>query len=357
MSASAAWLLTLHSAINQIFLIKPKATTCDESVAILIPARNEERNIEDCVNSAIAQTGLSNFSVTVLSDNSKDQTFAIASRIFHPALRVTTSREEPPDGWIGKQWACHRLAEQAHADYLVFIDADVVLEPHAVASTISAMRQHQLQCASSYPRQTSQSTLANIVQPLLQWSWLTTVPLGIARRFQNPVFAVANGQFIACETSAYRMVNGHAAVRREVLEDIELARAFMRGGYRASVLDGTALATCMMYRKDSDLLNGYSKSLWQAFQGLKGTLSANGLLFFAYVVPFLGLFTTQWRIALLGYAAGVLGRMISAHRFRAPLFPDVFIHPIAICAFHMLNVLSWIRHNRGTNTWKGRHLP
>lgn len=349
-------LLTVHTFFNQFKLIRSKPNLVSKRVAILIPARNEELTIEACVRSALAQQLLESFVVVVLDDDSSDATLKKLAGISDQKLQIISGESHLPINWLGKNWACHRLAQSVTADYLVFIDSDVVLEPLAVATAISAMNEYSLDLVSPYPKQLASSGLAKLVQPLLQWSWLTTVPLGVTRRTNRGSLAVANGQFLVCKAQAYQASGGHEGIKGQVLDDIELLRAFYKKEFTGCVIDGSALATCHMYRTDKQLIAGYSKSLWKAFGGISGSIAINSLFIFVYVFPLYGFISNQPLLAAIGLLAGTLGRVITARVSGSRIFPEALLHPLSIVVFLWLNVVSWSRHLRGINTWKSRDL-
>jgi hypothetical protein len=182
------------------------------------------------------------------------------------------------------------------------------------------------------------------------------VPLKLAQKTTRKSLAVANGQFITCRLADYLRSGGHESVRDEVLDDLMLLRSFYEDGLTGTVADGTQLATCRMYTTNQDLVSGYTKSLWQAFNGAFGSVFTNLFLLTIYTFPLLGLITRDWPIALLALAGATYGRVIVAVRTNQRKFPEVFTHSIAIFVFAILNALSWLRHLQGTNTWKGRAL-
>lgn len=355
-AAVLSLLLTMNSVLNYFFLIRPKPIRISGRVAILIPARNEEAHITSAVKSALAQEFLEDFSVVVLDDASTDGTSEKLMEMVSQNLNVISGEAELPAGWLGKNWACYRLAEQVDADYLVFIDSDVVLEPLAVASALGSLIENDLHLVSPYPRQLAPTFFARIVQPLLQWSWLTTVPLRATRSTHRASLAVANGQFLACRAASYQASGGHQAIKGEVFDDIELLRAFYRNGFTGCVIDGSQIATCRMYETNQDLVSGYAKSLWNAFGGAIGSLAVNILFLFVYIFPVVELFTGQMLLGSLGLLFGIASRLISARASRGKLLPDSLFHPISILAFTALNLISWQRHLAGTNTWKSRDL-
>jgi len=355
-AVSISLLLTVNSVINHFALIRPKPARIASRVAILIPARDEEHSITSAVNSALGQELLDQFEVVILNDASTDGTAEKLSDFTDPKLRVINGELELPQGWLGKNWACHRLSESVDADFLVFVDSDVTLEPLSVASAINALTENQLHLVSPYPRQLAPTLLARVVQPLLQWSWLTTVPLRTTRLSLRPSLAVANGQFLVCRADSYVASGGHKEIKSEVLDDIELLRSFYRNGFTGCVIDGSDIATCKMYETNQDLISGYAKSLWNAFGGPIGSLFVNAFFLFVYVFPLAGFITGQISLALLGLMSGIAGRLVSAKTSSGKLLPDSLLHPMSILAFSLLNLVSWWRHLAGTNTWKSRDL-
>ena len=358
-SASLSWLLSALALANLHTMLRPaklRASVVLANVEVLIPARNEVENIGQCVESALAQAGISNLIVTVLDDASTDGTSEVVGQISDDRLHLLVGTEDLPTGWLGKPWACARLAAQSTADYLVFIDADVKLAPNAISSSIELLESSNMAFISPYPKQETTTLLTRLVQPLLQWSWLNTVPLKFAQKTQRKSLAVANGQFIVCRRADYLLAGGHESVQNEVLDDIMLLRSFYENGLTGTVADGTSVATCLMYKNDRELIAGYSKSLWQAFNGAVGSVVTNIFLLTVYTLPLVGLATSNWPIALVAIAGATYGRFIVAVRMGQRKFPEVFTHSIAIAVFAGLNVLSWLRHFKGTNSWKGRAL-
>ena len=337
-------------------MIRPTYAPTTMSVAILLPARNESSTIKDAIRCALQSEGIPNLTVIALDDHSDDDTLTLMKSITDSRLTILENTSEVPAGWLGKNWACHTLSQQAKSDVLVFIDADVMLEPQAVASAVHTLSTHHLDLVSPYPRQNAVGWLGRLVQPLLQWSWLTFVPLGIASQSSRPSLAVANGQFIVCRRSAYEQSGGHAIVANQVIEDVALLRAFLRNGFHGTVIDGTTLATCTMYQSNADLIDGYAKSLWSAFGGALGSIMINLVFLMTFTFPLASLFTEHWALGLATLITMMAGRTAVALVTRQKLVPDVALHPLAIAAFCFLNVTSWFRHLNKTNSWKGRQV-
>jgi hypothetical protein len=336
-----------------------------EPVAVLIPVRNEAHRLEACLRSVLAQTGVRDLHILVLDDESTDGTSDVVRRVVGDDARVQLLSGAPlPEGWWGKTWACHQLAELARAPtggaapqptVLVFVDADVVLAPQAVAATVGTLREAGLDLLCPYPRQVAVSLTKRLVQPLLPWSWLTTLPLRRAESSPRPSLSAANGQLLAVDADAYEVAGGHAAVRAEMLEDIALLRAVKRSGGHGTVADGTPVATCRMYDDWPALRDGYAKSLWSAFGSPAGATVVVAALGLAYVVPPVAALRGS-RAGLVGYLAAVTGRVIVGRRVGSRVWPDALAHPASVLLFAGLTALSLSRRRRGTLQVSGRAL-
>jgi glycosyltransferase involved in cell wall biosynthesis len=360
-----SWLATAHTAYNLSILRTPSAAPDPvvERVSVLVPARDEAERIEPCIRALLASTGVADLEVVVLDDGSTDGTADVVRRAAHgdPRLRVLDGGDSPvPDGWLGKTWACHRLAEAATGSVLVFVDADVVLAPHGLAATVGLLRSTGLDLVCPYPRQLADGALPRLVQPLLQWSWATLLPLGLAESSPRESLVAANGQLLAIDAGAYARCGGFETVRREVLDDVALLRALKASGGRGVVADGTEVATCRMYDDAEALVDGYTKSLWSAFGSRPGAAAAVAMLGLLYVVPPLAAVAGPSRgarsLGALGYAAGVAGRALVARRTGGRQV-DALAHPLSVALLGALVAESWRRHDNGTLAWRGRPLP
>ena len=338
-----ALIITLANVINMRVVGLKGVTTISESVDVLIPMRDEEDNVEGSLKSTLNSELLEASSVYALDDNSTDQTGKLISEFKVNKLIGS----ELPAGGLGKVWACHNLSKAGSGKYLVFLDADVRLHPYAIASAITRMNKFGWDFISPYPRQIAGSFLEKLIQPLLQWSWLASVPLRLAEKFPNRSMTIANGQFFVVKRSAYEEAGGHAAIPGEVLDDLELARLLISKGFKGGVADGSAVASCRMYKTNSQLIDGYTKSLWKAFGGQFGTVVAIILLFFTGISPYLGIGAPATFIFLSRFLAAIKTRSNPAY---------AFLHPISITILLYLIVLSSIRKSRGTLIWRGRTI-
>jgi hypothetical protein len=369
-SAGSA-LLAAHAAVNARLLRSPPAAVSSGGlradahslVSVLLPVRDEAQRVGPCVRALLASRDV-HYELLILDDGSTDSTAEVVRRTAGSDLRVRVLQGTPlPPGWLGKPHACQQLADDAAGDVLVFVDADVVLRPDGLSRSLALLDDAGLDLVSPYPRQLVATAAERLVQPLLQWSWLTFLPLRLAERSASPALCAANGQLLACRAEAYRAAGGHTGVRAEVVEDVALARRFKAQGYRATVADGTDIATCRMYWGWPELRDGYTKSLWAAFGSTPGAVGATALLAWLYLLPPAAAVTgvvrrrsALTRMGVAGYVAGVAGRMVTAARTGGRL-TDAPAHPASVAAMAWLTARSLRHHRAGTTTWKGRVIP
>lgn len=339
-------------------------SSAPEPIAVLLPVRNEVRQVEACVRAlAHAVDHWPGFSrVVVLDDGSTDGTDDALRSLAGEGLIEVLTGSAPPPGWLGKSWACQRLADTVLSGgspdrtpgVLVFVDADVILEPVALAATVDLLRSTGLDLVCPYPRQQAHGIAERLVQPLLQWSWMSALPLTIAESSPRPSLAAANGQLLAMDAAAYQRIGGHRAMRAEILEDLALVRAVKASGGTGVVADGTHVATCRMYHGAAELRAGYAKSLWAAFGSANGAAAVSVLLLVVHVLPAVAALRGS-RMGLAGYAAGVASRALVARRTGGRT-GDALAHPLSVLAFVALVADSLRGHRAGSLTWKDRPL-
>ncbi len=357
-------LLTGHACVNAILLRRPVATpsTVGFPVSVLLPVRDEAHRVRGCVESLLAQRGVPSLEIVVLDDGSSDGTAEVvrAAARDDPRLRLVAGEPLPP-GWLGKAYACHQLATHAapRSRVFVFIDADVVLAADAVAAAVGLL--DGLDLVSPYPRIVTAGVGERLVQPLLQWSWLSFLPLRALERSARPSLAAAGGQLLVVTRVGYERAGGHAAVRANVLEDIALARSIKRTGGRIALADGSRIASCRMYGSWRELVAGYSKSLWAAFGspvGAAAVVVTLSILYvaapvFAAVAAALG----EWTWAAAGAASfilAVVGRVVAGLATGTRVWPDALAHPVSIAVFGWLVAHSYRQRRHRQLIWKGR---
>lgn len=233
-------------------------------VSILIPARDEEESIGPCVQSLLAQD-YGDFEVVVLNDGSQDRTSAVLSELDASRLRVLEG-QPLPDGWNGKAWACRQLAAVAQGDLLLFTDADTVFQPETVRLAVNAMEALRADLLTAVTANRVPSLGEHLTVPFVPWSILSLLPLIVTKVLPRSVaFTAANGKFLLFRREVYESVGGHGSVKDHATEDIAIAKAVRRSGYRWCLLDGTRLVSARMYCGLREAVNGFSKNLFALF--------------------------------------------------------------------------------------------
>jgi len=333
-------------------------------VSVLVPARNEERNIARCVRSLLAQD-YADFEVIVLDDSEDRTPDILRSLAGDKRLRVMVGKPLP-SGWMGKNWSCHQLAQMATGEVFLFTDADTCHHPSMVLDAVTALFAGRLDFLSAIPRQELHTWAERLVLPILPWSLHSFFPIGLARRLHLRALATAAGQLMLFRKEAYAVIGGHRSIRGSVLDDVSLAQRVVKAGLPWSLLDGKARISVRMYRSSKEVWDGLSKNLFAVF--------GRNLPLFGFVWTFL--FWVAWEPPLVlvfratralsipaevvlpaALATGLclLLWLINNLRFRIPLIQAV-LHPITMLLVLSIAVRSVIWHALGRGTWKGRPL-
>ncbi len=335
------------------------------AVSILIPARDEEASIQGAVTAALASTGI-DLEVVVLDDASTDGTAAIVRGISagDPRVRLETAPPLPP-GWNGKQHACAALAALAHHPILLFVDADVRLEPEGAARAAAFLAGSGADLASGVPRQETVTFLERLLIPLIHFVLLDFLPLARMRRSRHPAYGAGCGQLFLARRDAYEQAGGHAAIRASLHDGVALPRAFRQAGLATDLFDATDVASCRMYRGADEVWRGLAKNATEGLASPRTIVPATALLLAGQVMPpiFLVLAVcgtvppAVFVPAAIGSAAAWLPRLAAAHRFRQPL-DGALLHPLAIVIFLALQWTAFGRLLLGRPAaWKGRSYP
>jgi cellulose synthase/poly-beta-1,6-N-acetylglucosamine synthase-like glycosyltransferase len=349
----AVFLLTL-TVFNFFTIRKPTALTgISRGISVLIPVRNESENIPGLVETLKAQTHVDEIEFIFINDSSTDDTKAqIQEKTLGDPRFILVDAPVLKEGWLGKPWALQQGFLVSRRNIVICLDADVRLSTTALAQGVQLLEKSQLEFISPYPRQIATTFTERLIQPLLQWSWLSTVPLRLAERISIPSMAVANGQFFIIARSALEKINGFTSIATQVIDDVELARSLIRSGSHGSVVDGSGLAVTRMYSSFSELRQGYGKSLWKGFGGKLGTIFVILFLALTGLAPLI-LALTSHPSGWIAFFMVALSRILSAIRAGGRV-ADSLLHPFSISLLIYLIAYSW--KSRGLVQWKGRTL-
>ena len=338
-----------------------ESSTLEAKVSVLIPARNEEGHIENCLRS-VMQQGDTVAEILVLDDNSEDSTASIVSKLAQQDNRIRLVGGKPlPAGWSGKCWACNQLAVAAGSEWMLYLDADTVLRPEAVSRILATARHFDCSFLSCWPGMDMLGFWEKLLMPLLNFLTFTMYPAPLAYLRENDAsLGLAHGACILMRSAEYWEAGGHAAVRNELFEDTRLARHWRSCGLKGHCIDGSRLVRVRMYDSLQAIFLGFEKNFYHAF--------GNSLGFFAFLLLHLSLFCLPFVLlavhaitdqpippAIIAAAAMVLGaRLVLSLRFRHPLW-SILLHPLAELLLLAIAMNSWWRAISGRGVrWKGR---
>lgn len=317
------------------------------SVSILLPVRDEAHNLARTLPKTLAQrVG----EIVVLNDGSVDDTAEVVRCEAAGDGRVRLLEGEPlPDGWIGKNWACHQLARAATGDRLVFLDADVHLAPGAIAALVTEMDRQRADAFSVFPRQLTGTLGERALLPLVDDVLLSFLPFPLLSTPRAVAAAAANGQAFAFRRASYEAFGGHAAVAGEILEDVLLARHVRRSGHVLGLaLGGDAIAV-RMYRSYPEMVRGLAKSLLAAHGDVRALLVvAAAWHVVVYTLPaVLVAFDVRWAVP---FSAALLERvLVNAKTGRGAPW-EALLMPLA----PLLALPVHVRALSPRRVWKGR---
>lgn len=337
-------------------------------VSVLIPARDEEGSIAGAVESVLASRGVE-LEVVVLDDGSTDRTAEIVRALARRDGRVRLESAPPlPAGWCGKQHACTVLARRARHGVLVFLDADVRLEPDGLARAVSFLERSGADLASGFPRQETGTWMERAVIPLIHFVLLGFLPMWRMRATRRPAYGAGCGQLFVARREAYEAAGGHAAIRASLHDGVTLPRALRRAGFATDLFDATGVAVCRMYRHAGEVWRGLAKNATEGLAAPAAIVPWTLLLGLGQVLPtllFIALVGTTmltgvdagretWLLTILAVATSYGPRLDAAWRFRQS-WRGALVHPLGVA---LLLAIQW--HALGRKVlgrpaaWKGR---
>ena len=357
--------LTAHTAANSTQRRGDAEVRREAAVSVLIPARNEEGNIGNTVARLLAQQPPPR-ELIVLDDHSEDSTsqIAVSAANNNQSFKIICGEPLPP-GWMGKNWACHQLAEAARGDLLVFTDADVQWQPGALAALVQQMDALDADLLTVWPTQTTVTWGERLTVPLMALTILGYLPVRLAHDTPYPSAAAANGQCMAFRRRAYAAVGGHAAVRGAIVEDIQLAQRTKAAGLHLRMADGNGLVACRMYASSADAIDGYTKNILAGHGGRVSLLLLSTLFhWLIFLFPWLWLIFGPgwaapgyplWPLALV--AAGVGARGLTAYATHQRV-ADALLMPLSVLLMTWIaaRAILW-QWRYGGVKWKGRIVP
>ncbi|KUK93263.1 MAG: Glycosyl transferase family 2 [Thermotogales bacterium 46_20] len=323
------------------------------SASIIIPARNEEKNIDKLLSTLKDQCGASD-EIIVVDDDSSDGTSAV---VFSYGLEPIKLSGAPPEGWMGKSWACWNGYCRSTGDILIFLDADVELSPCA----IETVKHKFLECGGFFSVQ-PYHRMERIYEKLsLFFNMIVVGSIGSFSLWKTKAMG-AFGPCMICKKSDYEAVGGHKTVGDHVLDDIELARLFMRKGFSVqNALGGSVLKFRMYPGGLRDVILGWGKNF------VAGARKTNIHYLILNVLWIGGAFSAFMRFPLSSgpsvlhnsfiYIAYVFQIWFVSRKLGSFGILTALLYPVSLCFFFIVFAYSMVRTLLYKSViWKGRKI-
>jgi chlorobactene glucosyltransferase len=331
-------------------------------ISVMVPARDEEANIETCLKSLQVQD-YPNFEILVLDDHSSDNTAAIVRRMAAEDSRIRLFHSQPlPEGWAGKPFACYQLAQRARGSWFLFVDADTIHAPYMLRSVLALAVESKSGMLSGFPRQLANSLPQKIAIPVLYFVIMSWLPLWWLHRSRTPRPSLAIGQFLLFPREDYWKIGGHRAVKSRIIEDVWLGVEINRGGSRHIAVDLSPVVACNMYHDVGAMWDGFVRWMYSV-AGLSrvflALLIAAGYFFF--LAPFYWLWHelfvlyTGWGAIIVFQVVVIFGmRWLVDSRFKEPVV-SAFLHPLGFSFLILTGLYAGSRQVVGAGVrWKNR---
>ena len=323
-------------------------------VSVLIPARNEENNIANILENVLRHD-YRNLEIIVYDDMSEDNTRMIAKTYRAKDNRINVIYGKAlPEGWLGKNYACHLLSMEARGEYVLFIDADVHIKKGVIKNAVAHMQRHKLALLSLFPVQKMITFPEKIFVPAINWILTSLLPLALTRKSSRPSLSAANGQFMLFDAKVYHKEKFHKAMRNKPAEDISIFRLMKKKKYKVQTLLGNSKVSCRMYQSGHEAVQGLAKNVFEYFGGsplaafLFGFITTFGFIPVVLKMPV--------HITIIYFSMIILMRLIISTISRQNIFWNLLLAPLQQAGFFMILIKALIFKYRKNLLWKGRNI-
>jgi chlorobactene glucosyltransferase len=332
-------------------------------ISVLIPARNEERNIKTCLTSLLRQN-YPNWEIIVLDDNSSDQTYKIAKEFSCQSQKIKVFKgKKLPPGWNGKNWACHQLSQQAKGEWLVFTDADTNHRTNSITTAFAAARKNKSVFVTLIPGLIAKTWSEKLVLPIIHFAFLVLVPFKLINYSKDCRLAFAIGPFMMIKKDFYFSFGGYEIIKKEIVDDFALAKTVKKNKGKITILDGTKFMKVRFYINFRELWHGLSKNTYPAIGSSPHYLACLLLgCYFLFIYPYLSLWWAfeshqNLTLPLLQVVTISAMKIILAIRFKTSLFFGL-LHPFSVILTLMILLNSFrLSLFKKKFAWKERLYP
>ncbi|WP_299737680.1 glycosyltransferase family 2 protein [uncultured Rossellomorea sp.] len=353
------FMFVLVTFINLLFLPKlSRKLSSNELVSVLVPMRNEERNVEGLIES-IKKIAHSPVEFIILDDGSTDRTPELLFQLTKGDSRFKIINGKPlPKGWVGKVHACKELGQHARGTYYLFLDADVRVSPSIIEKVLFQMNQYNAGLVTGFPQFPIPTLLSKMLVPFQHFLVYFHLPIAVANHTTNKAFTAAHGAFMFFKKEAYEECGGHEAVKSSLLEDVHIAREVKEKGWKVTIVNNTYDVTCHMYDTNKEVWEGFLKNIYIGLGRTPISVFLLSLFYFVfYILPlplFLyGLMAGEWSYCVPLVAIWVQTLMIDIASNQSRW--HFLIMPIASISFIIIMWASMLRGMKKQGyAWKGR---
>lgn len=282
-------------------------------VSVMIPARDEEHAIQACLDSLLKQT-YQDYEVLVIDDQSSDNTWEIVSEYAKQHTHIHAFKGRGlPEGWNGKTYALHQLAQHAKGEIFLFTDADTIHGPESISLGVSNLVSRKTDMVSGYPNQAGPDFITRLIVSVMLFNTAFLFPLVLSRLSRIPIFALAIGQYICIKRDAYFASGGYERIRSRVTDDIHLARSLISQGYRIRFIGVHHTVKCRMYGRPAQAFAGITRSIVDFFDCRTSLLISSAVLFCCLIIyPVLACFWFLFQgIVMIPLVFGLLAVSLS----------------------------------------------
>ena len=331
-------------------------------ISVCIPARNEERSIKNCVESLLNQN-YPNFEVIVVDDNSNDNTAKIVCLMTeqYPNL-IFIAGEQLASGWKGKPYALHQAYQRSRGQYLLFTDADLRYQSHALKTAIHTMICNDLDLLTLMPAAIFGSFWERAVQPVI-FGFIAALTNFRKVNSESHQSAMGFGAFLLFKKEAYQKIGGHLSVANEVLEDIMIAKKAKFNGLSVLVADGKKLFSIRMYHSLKEIWIGWRKNIFLAMKNSIFRASFYMVMVLCFLLtPYIVVMCNLWvgagsvwvGISLLGLALSLATGLGLCHELGLER-KNVFLFPLGAIVMAVIMFNSMVHTLLlGRAEWRGR---
>jgi chlorobactene glucosyltransferase len=330
-------------------------------VSIIVPVKDEEDTIELCLDTLL-NLEYSSKEIIVIEGGSEDGTGRVLQTY---SDKVTVLNERAlPDGWIGKNWACHLGYLRSKGELLLFTDGDTAHVPSSLKRSVKHLLTNDVDMVSIYPKLVTRSFGERLMTPLI--AFLIFIYSG-GNRVNDDASSrhMANGQYILTTKSTYEKVGGHAAIKNEIVEDVKMAEAYKSRGCRVRVVYGFDALETRMYSDFGELWRGWVKNTYAGFNFSPVKFVGGGLaVFAAFLLPFFilayGTFSSGGLFNLFTVYGSfcsvvVMGAMAILHHKIGGSLKYTLLTPLAVTVYFAIMLVSFYKVTAGGGVgWKER---